>query len=54
MPPSDAITRSVFDLAASEYDAARPSYPAALYDELELRPGGWPGRSPWTAAPAPA
>jgi len=35
MPPSDATTRSVFDLAASAYDAARPSYPAAMYDQME-------------------
>ena len=31
--------RSVFDAAAAEYDAARPSYPAALYEELERRTG---------------
>ncbi len=30
---------SVFDQAASHYDAARPSYPAALFDELESRTG---------------
>ncbi|MGO8961608.1 MAG: class I SAM-dependent methyltransferase [Streptosporangiaceae bacterium] len=30
---------SVFDEAASHYDAARPSYPAALFDELEARTG---------------
>lgn len=45
MPPSDAITRSVFDLAASEYDAARPSYPAALYDELEHQGGRLAGKA---------
>lgn len=44
MPRSDAITRSVFDLAASEYDAARPSYPAALYNELEHRTGRLAGQ----------
>ena len=30
---------SVFDAAASHYDAARPSYPAPLFDELETRTG---------------
>lgn len=44
MPPNDAMTRSVFDLAASEYDAARPSYPAALYDELEHQTGRLAGK----------
>ena len=44
MPPGDAISRSVFDLAASEYDAARPSYPAALYDELERQTGRLDGK----------
>jgi SAM-dependent methyltransferase len=44
MPPGDAITRSVFDLAASEYDAARPSYPAALYDEVERQTGRLAGK----------
>jgi ubiquinone/menaquinone biosynthesis C-methylase UbiE len=36
--------RSVFDSAAAEYDAARPSYPAALYDELEAVTGPLAGR----------
>lgn len=36
--------RSVFDSAAAEYDAARPSYPAALYDELEAMTGPLAGR----------
>jgi SAM-dependent methyltransferase len=44
MPPGDAGTRSVFDSAAREYDAARPSYPAALFDELEQRTGPMAGR----------
>ena len=35
---------SVFDQAASHYDAARPSYPAALFDELESRTGSLAGR----------
>ncbi len=35
---------SVFDAAASHYDAARPSYPAALFDELETRTGSLAGR----------
>ena len=36
--------RSVFDAAAAEYDAARPAYPAALYEELERRTGRLAGR----------
>jgi SAM-dependent methyltransferase len=44
MPPADPATRSVFDLAAAEYDAARPSYPAALFDELEQRAGPLAGQ----------
>ena len=44
MPPDDAVARSVFDSAASEYDTARPSYPAALFDELEQRTGPLRGR----------
>jgi SAM-dependent methyltransferase len=35
---------SVFDQAASHYDAARPSYPAALFDELEARAGSLAGQ----------
>ena len=41
-PPGPA--RSVFDAAADEYDAARPSYPAALFGELERRTGPLAGR----------
>jgi SAM-dependent methyltransferase len=44
MPPADATTRSVFDLAAAEYDAARPSYPAALYDAVEQQAGRLAGK----------
>jgi SAM-dependent methyltransferase len=44
MPPIDASARSVFDPAASEYDAARPSYPAALFEQLEERAGPLAGR----------
>jgi ubiquinone/menaquinone biosynthesis C-methylase UbiE len=44
MPPADPATRSVFDRAAAEYDAARPSYPAALFDELERRIGPLAGQ----------
>ena len=39
MPPSNAITRSVFDSAAGEYDAARPAYPDGLFAELSRRTG---------------
>jgi SAM-dependent methyltransferase len=35
---------SVFDAAAREYDAARPSYPDALFDELERVTGPLAGR----------
>ncbi len=38
-----AISRLVYDRAAAQYDAARPGYPAALFDDIEayaaLRPG---------------
>ena len=44
MPTSNAGARSVFDSAAREYDAARPSYPPALFDELERRTGPLTGR----------
>ena len=37
MTSSNAITRSVFDSAAGEYDAARPAYPDALFAELASR-----------------
>jgi len=36
--------RSVFDAAASEYDAGRPAYPEALYDELEAVSGPLDGQ----------
>lgn len=36
--------RSVFDAVASEYDAARPSYPEALLDELEAITGPLDGQ----------
>jgi SAM-dependent methyltransferase len=36
--------RSVFDAAAAEYDAARPSYPAGLFDEMETRTGSLAGK----------
>jgi ubiquinone/menaquinone biosynthesis C-methylase UbiE len=45
MPAGDAPARSVFDSAAAEYDAARPSYPAGLFDELEARTGELAGRT---------
>jgi SAM-dependent methyltransferase len=35
---------SVFDEAASQYDAARPSYPAPLFDELQARTGPLAGQ----------
>ena len=44
MPPSNAGSRSVFDLAAAEYDAARPSYPAGLFEELEKNAGRLAGK----------
>jgi len=45
MPSDDrAASRSIFDPAAREYDAARPSYPAALFDELEAEAGPLAGR----------
>jgi SAM-dependent methyltransferase len=44
MHPHDNSGRSVFDLAATEYDAARPSYPAALFDELEAVAGPLAGQ----------
>jgi ubiquinone/menaquinone biosynthesis C-methylase UbiE len=39
MPPGNAISRSVFDSAADQYDAARPAYPDALFAELAGRTG---------------
>ena len=44
MPPAQPTARSVFDAAAAEYDAARPSYPAALFEELEKRGGPLAGK----------
>jgi SAM-dependent methyltransferase len=35
---------SLFDSAAEEYDAARPSYPSSVFDELEHRIGPLRGR----------
>jgi ubiquinone/menaquinone biosynthesis C-methylase UbiE len=42
--PPRPQTRSVFDAAAREYDAARPSYPPELYAELERVAGPLAGR----------
>jgi ubiquinone/menaquinone biosynthesis C-methylase UbiE len=39
-----AVVRSVFDAAATEYDAARPGYPPALYAELQALAGPLAGR----------
>jgi SAM-dependent methyltransferase len=36
--------RSLFDSAAEQYDAARPSYPSSVFDELERRTGSLRGR----------
>jgi len=44
MPPAEPAARSVFDSAAAEYDAARPSYPAALFEELEKNGGPLAGK----------
>jgi ubiquinone/menaquinone biosynthesis C-methylase UbiE len=44
MTLENQFARSVFDAAATEYDAARPSYPAALYDQLEAVTGPLAGR----------
>jgi SAM-dependent methyltransferase len=44
MAQQPRTARSVFDAAASEYDAARPSYPEALLDELEAMSGPLDGR----------
>lgn len=38
------MSGSLFDAAAAEYDAARPSYPDALYAELEAAVGPLAGR----------
>lgn len=39
----DGWVRS-FDAAAEDYDAGRPSYPAAVYDLLDMRVGGLAGK----------
>jgi ubiquinone/menaquinone biosynthesis C-methylase UbiE len=44
MAPEQRTARSVFDPAASDYDAARPSYPEALLDELEAVSGPLDGQ----------
>ena len=48
MSGPEARSGSLFDAAAAEYDAARPSYPdelyAELYAELEARVGPLAGR----------
>jgi SAM-dependent methyltransferase len=44
MPPDPPSSRSVFDAAAAEYDAARPSYPPALFDALAERAGSLTGQ----------
>jgi ubiquinone/menaquinone biosynthesis C-methylase UbiE len=44
MPPAQPATRSVFDSAAAEYDAARPSYPAGVFDELARYAGPLAGQ----------
>jgi SAM-dependent methyltransferase len=44
MSSGNAPVRSVFDMAAFEYDAARPSYPDALFAELERHTGTLAGQ----------
>jgi ubiquinone/menaquinone biosynthesis C-methylase UbiE len=44
MPQAQPMTRSVFESAAAEYDAARPSYPAALFEELAKQDGPLAGK----------
>ncbi len=44
MRPAQPATHSVFDSAASEYDAARPAYPAAVFDELAKHAGPLAGK----------
>jgi ubiquinone/menaquinone biosynthesis C-methylase UbiE len=44
MAPAQSGMRSVFDSAASEYDAARPAYPAALFEELAKHAGPLAGQ----------
>jgi SAM-dependent methyltransferase len=44
MPLDQHPGRSVFDTAATEYDIARPSYPAGLFDALEAAAGPLAGQ----------
>jgi ubiquinone/menaquinone biosynthesis C-methylase UbiE len=44
MPLDQHPGRSVFDAAAAEYDSARPSYPAGLFDALEAAAGPLAGQ----------
>ena len=44
MPPAQPAARSVFDSAAAEYDAARPTYPVALFEELAKQAGPLAGK----------
>jgi SAM-dependent methyltransferase len=44
MPLNQHPARSVFDAAAAEYDAARPSYPDRLFDAVEALAGPLTGR----------
>lgn len=44
MPLDQHPARSVFDAAAAEYDAARPSYPDGLFDAVEAVAGPLAGR----------
>jgi len=39
VPPATPQARSLFDAAAAEYDAARPSYPAGVFDALAANAG---------------
>jgi SAM-dependent methyltransferase len=43
-PRSPTAMSSLFDSAAEEYDAARPSYPPSVFDELERGTGPLRGR----------
>lgn len=44
VPPAQPTARSVFDSAAAAYDAARPSYPAAIFDEIAGHSGPLAGQ----------
>lgn len=44
MSSGTSASRSVFDAAVSEYDSARPSYPAGLFEELEKSAGQLAGK----------